>query len=137
MSPQEFALFETTVGRCAIAWNARGVAGVQLPGRSDSATQADLLRRFPEAREVSPPSHIQHAIDDMVALLDGEARDLSDIALDMSGVPPFNQHVYTVARTIPPGSIQLLDATKGHAKKPPRTTETGSHSPVMTFSMAF
>ncbi len=91
MPPLEFALFETTVGRCAIVWSTHGVVGVQLPGRRNSATQADLLRRFPGACEASPPSHIRRAIDDIVASLAGEARDLSAIPLDMAGVPPFHQ----------------------------------------------
>jgi methylated-DNA-[protein]-cysteine S-methyltransferase len=40
----------------------------------------------------------------MVALFGGEARDLSGIRLDMSGVPSFHRNVYEVARTIAPGA---------------------------------
>ena len=36
-------------------------------------------------------------------LLDGHRDSLSDVPLDMSGVPQFNQRVYAVARAIPPG----------------------------------
>jgi len=104
MSVDEFALFDTAVGRCGIAWHARGIIGVQLPERTNSATQARLQRRFPGAREAPPPSHIERAIDDIVALLRGEARDLSAIALDMEGVPQFHQRVYAVARAIPAGA---------------------------------
>jgi len=32
MSEQSFTLFDTTIGVCAVAWNARGLIGVQLPG---------------------------------------------------------------------------------------------------------
>jgi methylated-DNA-[protein]-cysteine S-methyltransferase len=103
MSETQFALFETAVGCCGIAWNARGIAGVQLPERRDSATRV-RLRRLPNAREATPPDHIQRAIDDIVALLSGEARDLSAITLDMAGVPPFHRKVYAVARTIPAGA---------------------------------
>jgi methylated-DNA-[protein]-cysteine S-methyltransferase len=56
------------------------------------------------AREAQPPPDVQGAIDDIVALLRGEPRDLSAVALDMAGVPPFDRRVYAVARTIAPGA---------------------------------
>ena len=49
-------------------------------------------------------SSIACARDDIIALLAGEPRDLADIPLDMSEVPPFHQRVYAVARAIPPGA---------------------------------
>jgi methylated-DNA-[protein]-cysteine S-methyltransferase len=104
MSAHAFTLFDTAVGRCGIAWGAGGIVGVQLPERHDSATQARLLRRFPDACETPPPRAVQYAIDDMAALLSGEARDLSAIALDLERVPPFHQRVYAIARAIPPGA---------------------------------
>jgi methylated-DNA-[protein]-cysteine S-methyltransferase len=104
MSEPGLALFDTAVGRCGIAWNARGVIGVQLPEWRDSATRARLGRRFPDAREASPPSHVEQVIAGIVALLRGEKRDFSAVALDMDGVPEFHQKVYAVARTIPAGA---------------------------------
>jgi methylated-DNA-[protein]-cysteine S-methyltransferase len=104
MSEPGFALFDTAVGRCGIAWNAGGVIGVQLPERHDSATRARLGRRFPDAHEAPTPSHIAQVIADIVALLRGERRDFSEVALDMDGVPEFHQKVYAVARTIPAGA---------------------------------
>jgi methylated-DNA-[protein]-cysteine S-methyltransferase len=103
MSSQGFTLFETALGRCGIAWGARGILGVQLPERHDSATRARLFRRYPNATEAPPPPDVQRAIEDIVALLRGEKRDLSVIPLDMEGVPPFHRLVYALARTIPPG----------------------------------
>jgi methylated-DNA-[protein]-cysteine S-methyltransferase len=104
MSSQGFTLFDTAVGRCGIAWGAYGILGVQLPERRDSATRARLMRRYPDAAEIPPPPLVQGAIDDIVALLRGEKRDVSAISLDMEGVPPFHRLVYAVARTIPPGT---------------------------------
>jgi methylated-DNA-[protein]-cysteine S-methyltransferase len=100
MSAEKFALFDTAVGQCGIAWSARGVLGVQLPERSEVATRARLQRRYPDAREASPSGNVQEAIDDIIALLAGNARDLSAVVLDMQRVPQFNQRVYSVARTI-------------------------------------
>jgi methylated-DNA-[protein]-cysteine S-methyltransferase len=97
------ALFDTAIGQCGIAWNDRGIIGVQLPEATESRTRARILQRFTEARETSPPPHVRQAIEGIVALLGGEAPDLSAIALDMDRVPLFNQRVYEIARAIPPG----------------------------------
>ncbi|WP_437781938.1 methylated-DNA--[protein]-cysteine S-methyltransferase [Sorangium sp. So ce1097] len=104
MTAHEFTLFDTAIGRCGVAWGGRGVAFVQLPEARDSETRARVLQRFPGAREAPPPPDVQRALDDIVALLRGEARDLSAVALDMERVPPFHRRVYEVARTIPPGA---------------------------------
>ena len=103
MTAQGFAIFDTAIGRCGIAWGGQGVAGVQLPEARESETRARLLRRVPGAREASPPPPVQRALDGIVALLRGEGGDLSAVPLDMDGVPEFHRRVYDVARGIPPG----------------------------------
>jgi methylated-DNA-[protein]-cysteine S-methyltransferase len=45
----------------------------------------------------------------MVALLRGGAADFSQVALDMTGIAGFNQHVYHYARTIPRGETRTYD----------------------------
>ena len=104
MSEHGFTLFDTAVGRCGLAWGARGIVGVQLPEAHEPATRARLLRRFPDAREAPPPPAVRRALAGIAALLRGEASDLSTVALDMDGVPPFHRRVYEVARAIPPGA---------------------------------
>jgi len=99
-----FTLFGTAIGTCGIAWNGRGVVGVQLPEGSQHETRARLRRRFPDAREAPPPAPVQRAIDGVVALLRGERCELETVTLDMDGVPPFHRRVYEAARTIPPGT---------------------------------
>jgi methylated-DNA-[protein]-cysteine S-methyltransferase len=99
-----FALFDTAIGRCGIAWSGRGVAGVQLPEAREVATRARLLQRFPGAREAPPPPEVRRALQGIVALLRGEPSELEVVALDMDGVPPFHRRVYEVARAIPPGA---------------------------------
>jgi methylated-DNA-[protein]-cysteine S-methyltransferase len=98
-----YALFDTAIGRCGIAWSPRGVLALQLPERASSATLTRLLRHCPTADETTPPAPIQHAIDDIVALMQGEKRSLRAAQLDMSRVAPFNERVYAAARAIPPG----------------------------------
>ncbi|HEX7790741.1 MAG TPA: methylated-DNA--[protein]-cysteine S-methyltransferase [Afipia sp.] len=97
------ALFDTAIGRCGIAWNARGLLGVQLPEADDRRTLARLAQKAPGAAEAAMPDDVRRACDAMTALLDGEARDLSFIALDMERIPAFNRGVYDIARTIAPG----------------------------------
>jgi methylated-DNA-[protein]-cysteine S-methyltransferase len=104
MTTRGFALFDTAIGACGLAWSERGLVGVQLPEASEARTRARLRRRFPDAAEASPPPPVQRAIEGIVALLQGEAIDLAAVALDLDGVPPFDRRVYEVARTIPAGA---------------------------------
>src|SRR4029077_2790457 len=97
MTAHGFALFDTPIGRCGIAWGSRGVVGGQLPEAREPATRARVLRRLPDAREAPPPPDVQRALAAITALLRGEASDLSTIALDMERVPPFHRRVYEVA----------------------------------------
>lgn len=99
-----FVLFETAIGCCGIVWSERGVAGVQLPERSEAATRNRLLRRFPAAHEGEPPADVQRTIDDIVALLGGERRDLNHVGIDLDAVSEFHRRVYEVARRIPAGA---------------------------------
>lgn len=105
-STRAFTIFETAIGPCAIAWGDQGVTGVQLPEPSEREMRARMRRRFATASEPQPPfpTAVQAAIESIIALLDGDATDLSSVPLDMHGIPEFHQRVYEVARTIPPGS---------------------------------
>ncbi|HET7718077.1 MAG TPA: methylated-DNA--[protein]-cysteine S-methyltransferase [Bauldia sp.] len=103
MSANRFALFDTAIGNCGLAWNRKGVVALQLPEATRGATRDRLLRVCPGAQEAEPPEEIRRTIEAIAALLRGEARDLSAVVLDMDGVPPFHRRVYTVARAIPPG----------------------------------
>ncbi|MEZ5764921.1 MAG: methylated-DNA--[protein]-cysteine S-methyltransferase [Xanthobacteraceae bacterium] len=99
-----YVLFDTPIGRCGIAWNDRGICGVQLPQPTESQTRTRILQRSGEDLvESPPPADVARAIADIVALLRGEKRDLNDIRIDLSEVRDFNRKVYDLARDIPPG----------------------------------
>jgi methylated-DNA-[protein]-cysteine S-methyltransferase len=98
-----YTLFGTAIGACGIAWGARGVAAVQLPEANESATLARLLRKHRGIGSRRPASEIQRTVDDIVALLAGEPRDLLHARLDLTQVPPFHRSVYAVVRNIAPG----------------------------------
>jgi methylated-DNA-[protein]-cysteine S-methyltransferase len=103
MSGCAYTVFDTAIGRCGIAWGDLGVLGVQLPEAREIETRRRLFQLFPNARELRPPSQIQSAIEGIAALLRGKAADLSDVRLDMTGIPPFNARVYEFTRSIPRG----------------------------------
>jgi methylated-DNA-[protein]-cysteine S-methyltransferase len=105
-----FALFDTPVGACGIAWSTRGIAGTQLPEANEAATRARMRGRFPGAPETSPPPAVIPVIDAVTALLRGERVDLSTVPLDMDGVPPFHRRVYEIARSVPPGATLTYGA---------------------------
>ncbi len=86
-----FAIFDSPIGRCGIAWAGRRVSGVQLPERDDATTRARVEGRFPGALESAPPLEVERAVDGIRALLRGELPDLSGVALDMTGVPEFHR----------------------------------------------
>jgi O-6-methylguanine DNA methyltransferase len=120
-----FALFETAIGTCGIAWGDRGLVGVQLPEPSTNETRARLRRRYPGASEAPPPPEVQRAIDAIAAQLRGEAVDLSGIGLDMNGVPEFHRRVYEVARAIPSGATLSYGEVAARLGEPSAAREVG------------
>jgi O-6-methylguanine DNA methyltransferase len=104
MTAPDFAVFDTAIGRCAIAWGPGGILGVQLPEGREAETRARVVRLHPGAREARPPGNIQRALDAIAAVLGGAHVDLSGLPLDMAAVPEFHRRVYDVARTIPAGA---------------------------------
>jgi methylated-DNA-[protein]-cysteine S-methyltransferase len=101
---QAFALFETAIGTCSVAWGEHGITGIGLPDRSIADTRTRLRAGHGGIPEADPPAHVARAIRGMASLLDGNPVDLSFIALDMTGVPSFPQRVYAVTRAIRAGS---------------------------------
>src|SRR6478672_3664744 len=99
MSGQGFAIFDTALGACGIAWGPCGVTRVLLPDGGKHKLRARLQRRFPQASEAAPPPDIARIVADIVALMQGEARDFGYAALDLAGVPDFNRRVFDIART--------------------------------------
>src|SRR6187549_1331337 len=98
-----FAVFETAMGWCALAWSERGVVRGWLPAADEATARASVMRRRPEAVEVEPPAFAAEAIAGVTALMADGATDLSAIRLDDAGVPELNRKVYAVARALPPG----------------------------------
>jgi methylated-DNA-[protein]-cysteine S-methyltransferase len=120
MTAVSFTIFETMIGACGIAWGERGIVAVQLPEANEQKTRTRLQRRFPEAREIPPTPEVQRAIEGIVALLRGEASDLSAVVLDVEDLPAFNRRVYEVARAIPPGATLSYGEIAARLGEPPQ-----------------
>jgi methylated-DNA-[protein]-cysteine S-methyltransferase len=106
MAGRGYTVFDTMIGRCGIAWGHAGIVGVQLPEAREIETRGRMVRQYPDAREMRPPPNVGMAIEGIAALLRGEPADLSDVALDMTGIHAFNQRVYELTRAIPRGETR-------------------------------
>ena len=103
MTGQNFAIFDTAIGRCGIVWGERGINAVQLPMGSEEKTRNRIHQRYGDLTEAPPSAEVRLAIEGMVELMDGKPNDLRDVVLDLDGVPEFHRGVYDIARSIPPG----------------------------------
>jgi methylated-DNA-[protein]-cysteine S-methyltransferase len=98
-----FALFETALGACAIAWSDAGISGLLLPEGNQDATRALARRRFEGADERQPPPPVADVVTNIRRLLDGEPRDLSRVSVDLTGVADFDRRVYDAITAVGPG----------------------------------
>src|SRR4051812_11015134 len=103
MTKHSFAIFDTPIGYCGIAWGERGVVAVQLPMSNEDKTRKRIHQRFGDLAETQPSAAVQEAIVGIVELLAGKPNDLSKVVLDLDAVPDFDRGVYDITRKIQPG----------------------------------
>lgn len=128
METSGFALFDTAIGACGIAWGPGGITGIQLPERGEGATLARLGRRFPGASRESPLPAIAAATRRIAAFLAGAGDGFDDLPLDLAGVGEFERAVYRETRAIPAGTTatygeiatRIGEAAKGYDAALPR-----------------
>jgi methylated-DNA-[protein]-cysteine S-methyltransferase len=106
---RNYAIFDTSIGRCGIVWSEVGIVAVQLPEAREIDTRRRLFRLYPEAREMRPPIMVETAMEGVATLLRGGDIDLSDVTLNMTGISVFNQRVYEWTRIIPRGETRTYD----------------------------
>jgi methylated-DNA-[protein]-cysteine S-methyltransferase len=97
-----FALFETALGMCGVAWHDTGITAVALPAPDPGRTRA-RMRRVAEGPESPPPAEVERGCSLIAALLDGEAVDLTAVEVADADLPEFDRRVYAIARGIRPG----------------------------------
>ncbi len=115
---RSFALFNTPIGTCAIAWGELGILGVSLPDSDPEATRQFISARVAGAEERQPTPEVDAVMADIRRLLEGEPVDLLDAKLDLTGVPEFHRRVYDEARRIPPGSTMTYGQIAQRLKAP-------------------
>jgi methylated-DNA-[protein]-cysteine S-methyltransferase len=93
-------VFDTSIGPWALAWNARGLTGVQLPEASRAATERRLVKRSGSAGPGTPPAWVTALIVDINRYLAGEPVDFGAVAVDLSGLDSFRQRLYAAMRTL-------------------------------------
>jgi methylated-DNA-[protein]-cysteine S-methyltransferase len=120
-----FTLFDTPIGTCSLVWKDGLIVGLRLPEESETTTRTRIKRRWPGAEEQTPPPAMQVVIDRVLALLAGEAIDLSDVPLDFGDAPEFHQRIYAVARTIPPGQTMTYGEIARRLGAPHESREVG------------
>ena len=99
--------FDTELGRCAVRWSDTGITGVLLPksgGRPGPAFE----------QGVPLPRFVAEAIDGIVALMTGEARDLRSVALDEHGIDAWRREIHAATREIPAGTTRSYGEVARH-----------------------
>jgi len=101
-----YALFETSLGVCGVAWSEAGLTWLQLPEEDPDATRARLTARATTAEELAGdaiPGWVRDAIARLRQHLGGRPQDLERIPLDLGRASPFNARVLRAAQRIAPG----------------------------------
>lgn len=95
-----YALFDSPLGPCGVAWTGRGVSRVQLPEADAAATEARLARWNAVVARCEPTKDAAKAIEALQGYFVGKPQDFSDIALDLGACGAFHREIYSALRRI-------------------------------------
>jgi methylated-DNA-[protein]-cysteine S-methyltransferase len=93
-------LFDTPLGTCGVAWNARGLAGVQLPEKDRANTERRLAAKSGSSGPATPPAAIEALIADIQKYLSGGKIDFSAIEVDLGPLDDFRRKLYAALRNV-------------------------------------
>ena len=93
-------LFDTAIGECGVAWNSRGLTGVQLPEKDRGQTELRLAVKCRSTHADDVPPWIQSVISDIQRYLAGQPVDFSAITVDLDGVDDYRRKLYGALREI-------------------------------------
>jgi methylated-DNA-[protein]-cysteine S-methyltransferase len=96
-------LFDTALGECGVAWNSRGLVGVQLPEKDRGQTELRLAVKCRSTDAADVPPWVQSVISDIQRYLAGQPVDFSAVTVDLGGIDDFRQKLYAALRGIGPG----------------------------------
>lgn len=112
------ALFDTPLGRCAVAWSSHGIRALQLPDNDDAKTLEGLQKHAPGSTNHLPSRDARQAIRFVSELLSGKKATCPLPRLDLEGQPPFHIDVYHNLCMIPPGKTVSYGELAAMAGKP-------------------
>ena len=131
MNQSAYALFETPLGVCGIAWrnpeNLRdepAVVAFQLPEANVEITRMQIEGKA-SAQASPPPSRIAEIIKRVRRHLGGEVEDFQDIAVDLTPSGSFAHRVYAAARKIPPGQTMTYGELANAMHRPKAARAVG------------
>ena len=93
-------LFDTALGPCGVAWNARGLRAVQLPAKTRALTERRLIDKAGSAGPAEPPPAFAAVVADIQRYLDGARVDFRAVAVDLETLEPFRRRLYEALRDI-------------------------------------
>lgn len=110
MKQVSYCLFDTSLGKCGIAWSQSREDGgscavtlFQLPEATADLTESRIAHRIGASSPSIPPPQIAEVISKVCKHLHGEPQDLRNINVDLEGAGAFVQRVCEAAREIPLG----------------------------------
>ena len=129
----EYCLVASAFGPIGLLWSEAGVVRLALPDR-EAAVQDWLLRGI-EAVEADPPAALAPAIAKLQRYFAGVPVDLSDVTVDLTGVPEFFRALYVEMRSLgwgetvtygelgarvgaPPGAARAVGQAMGRNRLP-------------------
>jgi methylated-DNA-[protein]-cysteine S-methyltransferase len=111
-------LFHTNIGTCGVRWSEAGISEVVMP-----RSRGLVGEPFEASSDV--PDGVRDAVAGVVALLDGEQRDLRWVALDDRHIDAFRRRVYAATREIAPGSTASYGEVARAVDEPRAAREVG------------
>jgi len=106
--PTHHHLFDTAIGECGVAWNPRGLVGVQLPEKDRGQTELRLAVKCRSTNAADVPPWVQSLVSDIQRYLAGQPVDFSDVTVDLDGIDDFRKTLYAALRGV--GSIVTMVA---------------------------
>ena len=98
--PTHHHLFDTAIGECGVAWNPRGLVGVQLPEKDRGQTELRLAVKCHSTNAADVPPWVQSLVSDIQRYLAGQPVDFSAVTVDLDGIDDFRKTLYAALRCV-------------------------------------
>lgn len=125
MNTAYFTNFVTSLGECALFWNARGIAAISLPDGPVGTAPVNRLRQFSRAIKTKPSDVASRAIEKLTLFLEGNLIDFTSTELDYSGTSKFYVRVFECTRSIPFGTLLSYGELANQLGSPTATRAVG------------